>query len=73
MSPLLTGAGKLVTADIGKDEVLNAFFASVFTSKNCFQESHTPEQKSGARKIFLTSLRKDQIREHINKVVARNL
>jgi len=45
VSPLLYGAGKLVTADIQKDKVLDAFFASVFTSKSCFQEPQTPETR----------------------------
>ena len=39
VGPLLNGARDLVTEDIEEAEVLNSFFASVFTSKTGFQES----------------------------------
>ena len=45
VGPLLNEAGDLVTQDMEKAEVLNAFFASVFTSKTGLQESLAPETR----------------------------
>ncbi|KAK4810492.1 hypothetical protein QYF61_004272 [Mycteria americana] len=45
VGPLLNGTGDLVTQDMEKADVLNAFFASVFTRKTSLQESHVPETK----------------------------
>ncbi|KAK4831883.1 hypothetical protein QYF61_020030 [Mycteria americana] len=39
VGPQLNGAGDLVTQDLEKTEVLNAFFTSVFISKTSLQES----------------------------------
>jgi len=39
MSPLLNGAGTLVTQDMEEAEILNAAFSSVFTSIAGLQES----------------------------------
>lgn len=43
MGSLLNDAVDLVTKDIGKYEVLNAFFTLVFTGKIWPQESQAPE------------------------------
>jgi len=48
---LLNGAGHMVIQQKKKAEVLNAFFASVFTSKTGLQESQGLGRKAGARKI----------------------
>jgi len=42
--PLLNGKGELTTIDMEKAEVLNEFFASVFTGS---QDSHIPEPQGG--------------------------
>jgi len=43
VGPLLNEVGDLVTDDTEKVELLNAFFASVFTAKTAPQESQTLE------------------------------
>jgi len=45
---LLNGAGKIVTKDVEKAKVLNAFFASVFTSEIALQQSQAPENRAKA-------------------------
>jgi len=54
VGPLPNETGDLVRQDIEKAEVLNAVFASIFTSKANLQESQAPEprRKSGARQSF---------------------
>lgn len=45
---LSNGAGKLVTNNMEKAEVLSAFFASVSTSKTSLQEFQAPETRGEA-------------------------
>ncbi|KAK4827148.1 hypothetical protein QYF61_015102 [Mycteria americana] len=49
MGPLLNVARELVTNGTEKAEILDAFFASVFTRKNILQESQAPETR---RKVW---------------------
>ncbi|KAK4826439.1 hypothetical protein QYF61_009136, partial [Mycteria americana] len=58
VGPLLNGRRDLVTKDMEKAEVLNAFLASVFTGKICFRESQVPERP----------VEEDQAGEHLNKL-----
>ena len=48
MGPLLNEVGALVTEDAGKAELLNAFFASVFSVKAGPQESQALKVKEEA-------------------------
>ena len=50
MGPLLNEAGVMVTEDAEKAELLNAFFASVFSAKTGPQESQAPEVREEAYK-----------------------
>ena len=43
MGFLLNGTGDLVTNNMEKAKVLNAFFAPVFTGNTCLQNSQVPE------------------------------
>lgn len=54
MSPLLNEAGSLVTNDMEKDGVLNAFFTSVFAIKINIQESQALRsvRRSAARRAY---------------------
>jgi len=64
---LLNGAGDLVTKDTEKARVLTGFFTSVFTGKICLQESQVPKTEEVWRKKELALLKKDQVREYLNK------
>lgn len=65
VGPQLNGAGALVTQDMGKAEVLNAFF----TSKTSLQESKTPE---AAGKVWSKEdtpfVEEDRVRECLSKL-----
>ena len=52
-----------------KAEVLNAFFASVFTSKTGLQKSQVPETRGkGWSKEDVTLIEEDQITEYLSKL-----
>jgi len=62
-----------VTKDAKKPELLNAFFALVFTGKTDLPESQVPE---GREKVWskedLPSMEEDQAREHLNQTDIHN-
>lgn len=63
MGPLLNGAGATVTEDTEEPEVLNAFFASVFTGKPDFQKYQIPDTRGRVwSKDYLPSVRIRRIR-----------
>lgn len=65
VSPLLNGAGALVTEHTGKAEVLNGFFASVSTSKTSLQKSQALETRGKVwSKESLSLVEEDQIRQY---------
>ncbi|GAB0186669.1 hypothetical protein GRJ2_001132200 [Grus japonensis] len=69
MGPLLNETGNLVTQDMEKAEVLNAAFASVFTSKTGLQEPQGPEMKGkGCNKEGLSLVEEDQVNEYLRKL-----
>lgn len=59
-----TGEEDLVTKGTGISEVLNPIFISVFSSKT--------GHKSGARELYSSSVEKNQVREHLNKLDVLN-
>ncbi|KAK4832396.1 LOW QUALITY PROTEIN: hypothetical protein QYF61_022251 [Mycteria americana] len=52
VGPLLNEAGDLVTLSVEKAGVLNAFFASVFTSKTSLEKSQVPETGGLSQKML---------------------
>jgi len=50
VGPLLNEAGVMVMEDVEKAELLNAFFASVFSAVTCPQESQAPEVREEAHR-----------------------
>ncbi|GAB0179468.1 mitochondrial enolase superfamily member 1 [Grus japonensis] len=69
VSPLLNEVGALVMEDTEKAELLNAFFASVFTAKAGPQESQTLEVGEEVwRKEDLPLVEEDRVREHLGKL-----
>ncbi|KAK4827715.1 hypothetical protein QYF61_021015 [Mycteria americana] len=67
--PLLNGAGHWVTKGMEKANIVNVFFALVFTGETCLQESKAPETSG---KVLsnenLPSMKEDEDREHLNKL-----
>jgi len=69
VGPLLNEVGALVTQDTEKAELLNAFFASVFTAKTGPQASQSPERRENAwRKEDLPLVEKDCVRDHLSNL-----
>ena len=70
MGPLWKETGDLATWNMEKDEVLNDFFASVFTSKG---SSHTAQDSEGKGKggeweNEEPSTVEDQVRDHLRNL-----
>lgn len=67
VGPLTTAARPLMTQNMEKAEVLNAFFMLVFTGKTSLQESKVLENSREVwRKENLHFVRDDQIREYLS-------
>lgn len=68
----LNGEGDLMTNDTEKTKILNAAFISVFTGKTSIQESQAPETRGKVwSEEVLSSVKKDQVKEHLNKLDIR--
>ena len=68
MGPLLSETGGLVTQDMEEAEVLNASFASAFTSKTSLQELQVPVTRAkGWSKEDGPLVEADQVREYLSK------
>jgi len=69
VGPLLNKAGVLVTEDAETAELLNAFFASVFSAKAGPQESQALEVREEAcRKDHLPLVEEDCVRYHLGNL-----
>ena len=61
--------GDLITCDKKNAEVLNAGFASVFTSRTSLQQFQVPEtRREGWRKEGAPFMEKDLVREYFSKL-----
>uniref|UniRef100_A0A8B9PGQ4 Reverse transcriptase domain-containing protein n=1 Tax=Apteryx owenii TaxID=8824 RepID=A0A8B9PGQ4_APTOW len=68
VGPLLNGVGALVTKDAEKAELLNAFFASVFTGQASPQEPQTLEAREKVwRKEDFPLVEEEWVRDHLSK------
>jgi len=69
VGPLLNEAGVLVTEDAEKAELLNAFFASVLSTKAGPQESQVPEVREEAySEDDFTLVEEDCVRDHLSNL-----
>ncbi|GAB0209948.1 mitochondrial enolase superfamily member 1 [Grus japonensis] len=69
VGPLLNEVGALVEEDTEKAELLNAFFASVFTAKASPQETQTLDVgEKVQKKEDLPLVEEDWVREHLGKL-----
>ncbi|GAB0180871.1 hypothetical protein GRJ2_000552400 [Grus japonensis] len=67
VGPLQKETGDLVTQDIEKAEVLNDFFASVFTDK-CSSHTAQASEGKGSENEELPTVREDQVRDHLRNL-----
>ena len=66
---MLSGNGDLVAKDTEKAKVPNAYFTAVFTGKTDHQHFQAPEARGEVwSKEYFFSAKKDQVREHLNKL-----
>jgi len=71
VGPLLNEVGVLVTEDAEKAELLNAFFAAVFSAKAGPQESQALEVREEAcREDDLPLVEEDWVRDHLSNLEA---
>ena len=69
VGPLLNRAATLVTQDMEEAEVLNTFFASVFSSITGLQESQALEIKGKVwSKEYVPVVEEEQVGEYLNKL-----
>ncbi|KAJ7406599.1 rna-directed dna polymerase from mobile element jockey-like [Willisornis vidua] len=69
VDPLLNGVNAVVLKDSVKMELLNAFFASVFTAEDIPQETQTLEAKEKVwRKESFPLVEQDWIWDHLSKL-----
>jgi len=69
VGPLLNEVGVLLMEDAEKAELLNAFFASVFTAKAIPQESQALEGgEEACRKDDLSLVEEDSVRDHLSNL-----
>lgn len=66
---VLNGVGDLVTTNMHRTGVLNAFFTLVFTSKTTLQESQVPETNAKVwSKEYLPFMKDNKVKECLKKL-----